>query len=63
MKSAYYSPKEFMEVYRDDISTILSIIKSRCDDGNYVLCDKENLFKQVIEYIYQASDRKRLKLV
>ena len=63
MKSTYYSPREFQEVYHADISNILSIINSRCNDGNYKISDKENLFKQVVEYIYQASDRKRLKLV
>ena len=58
-----YSIREFADVYQEDISHLLSIIKSRCSDGGYVIHDQQNLFKNVVEYIYQASDLKRLKLI
>jgi hypothetical protein len=61
MRSNIYSIREFSDVYQDDIAHLLSIIQSRCQDGGYVIYDKQNLFKQVVEYIYQASDRKRFK--
>ena len=62
MPSMNYTFKEFNQCYQEEISHILSIVNTRCKDTKSVIYDKQNLFKQLVAYIYHSSDIKKLKL-